>query len=301
MKRSFTVLAVLGALPLAGCSDGGGDAAASAAAEGEAKVAITSAVVKRDDAGRLVTALRGTATPGAILVVGSKRTRANPDGTWALRTTYDRTRGSISVRALADGYADGAADVSQPTRPKLRVLSSTGVTTTSDLTVLKGRVSVSRGALGKVRVTVDGAPATVTGSRWTKTVTLTKGTRRFRIRASRPGADGGQLQMRKTRKLSEFEKAERKARRDAARRAREAAKQARLAAEQNAEAAEEGAGYGGCDPSYSGACLEEGAGDYDCAGGSGDGPNYVSGPITVTGSDPYDLDRDGDGVACENG
>jgi hypothetical protein len=31
---------------------------------------------------------------------------------------------------------------------------------------------------------------------------------------------------------------------------------------------------------------------------AGNGPEY-SGPVRVTGSDPYDLDRDGDGKACE--
>jgi hypothetical protein len=36
-----------------------------------------------------------------------------------------------------------------------------------------------------------------------------------------------------------------------------------------------------------------------CAGGSGNGPEYVDGPITVSGPDPFDLDRDNDGVACE--
>jgi hypothetical protein len=46
-------------------------------------------------------------------------------------------------------------------------------------------------------------------------------------------------------------------------------------------------------------CLEP-ASDYDCAGGSGDGPGYAYGPIYITGSDPYDLDSDGDGVACES-
>ena len=39
-------------------------------------------------------------------------------------------------------------------------------------------------------------------------------------------------------------------------------------------------------------------GDAD-AGGSGNGPKYVTGPVRVTGSDVYDLDRDGDGVACD--
>lgn len=45
-------------------------------------------------------------------------------------------------------------------------------------------------------------------------------------------------------------------------------------------------------------CLPPGS-DVDCAGGSGDGPRYVDGPVSVTGSDPYGLDSDGDGVACE--
>ncbi|NQX28846.1 G5 domain-containing protein [Microbacteriaceae bacterium VKM Ac-2854] len=55
---------------------------------------------------------------------------------------------------------------------------------------------------------------------------------------------------------------------------------------------------GGCDSNYSGACVPI-ASDVDCAGGSGNGPAYVSGPVTVVGSDVYDLDRDGDGIACD--
>src|SRR5215211_5340011 len=55
---------------------------------------------------------------------------------------------------------------------------------------------------------------------------------------------------------------------------------------------------GNCTPGYS-PCLPP-ASDYDCAGGSGDGPKYVDGPVRVTGSDPYDLDRDGDGVGCQS-
>lgn len=39
--------------------------------------------------------------------------------------------------------------------------------------------------------------------------------------------------------------------------------------------------------------------DVDCEGGSGDGPRYV-GKVTVTGADPYGLDRDGDGIGCES-
>ena len=55
---------------------------------------------------------------------------------------------------------------------------------------------------------------------------------------------------------------------------------------------------GDCDPNYTGACLKPDSPDYDCAGGSGDGPDYT-GAVQSVGSDPYDLDRDGDGSACE--
>lgn len=51
-----------------------------------------------------------------------------------------------------------------------------------------------------------------------------------------------------------------------------------------------------CTPGYQ-PCLPP-ASDYDCAGGSGDGPAYT-GYVTVTGSDPYGLDSDGDGAGCE--
>ncbi len=53
-----------------------------------------------------------------------------------------------------------------------------------------------------------------------------------------------------------------------------------------------------CDPNYEGACVPI-ASDVDCAGGSGNGPAYVRGPVYVVGRDIYGLDRDGDGVACE--
>ena len=54
-----------------------------------------------------------------------------------------------------------------------------------------------------------------------------------------------------------------------------------------------------CDPNYSGACVPI-ASDVDCAGGSGNGPAYTSGPVKVIGSDIYDLDRDGNGIGCES-
>jgi micrococcal nuclease len=51
-----------------------------------------------------------------------------------------------------------------------------------------------------------------------------------------------------------------------------------------------------CTPGYS-PCLPP-ASDYDCAGGSGNGPRYT-GFVRVTGSDPYGLDADNDGAGCE--
>jgi hypothetical protein len=53
-----------------------------------------------------------------------------------------------------------------------------------------------------------------------------------------------------------------------------------------------------CDPNYSGACLDPNSADYDCQGGSGDGPDYT-GPVTIVGDDPYGLDADGNNLGCE--
>ena len=61
---------------------------------------------------------------------------------------------------------------------------------------------------------------------------------------------------------------------------------------------EEESGSSGCDPNYSG-CVPI-ASDVDCSGGTGNGPAYVQGPVTVIGHDVYGLDRDGDGIGCED-
>jgi endonuclease YncB( thermonuclease family) len=58
----------------------------------------------------------------------------------------------------------------------------------------------------------------------------------------------------------------------------------------------------GCHPSYAGACVPTGFSDVDCAGGSGNGPGYISDKrFQVVGPDVYGLDgNDNDGVACES-
>jgi hypothetical protein len=94
--------------------------------------------------------------------------------------------------------------------------------------------------------------------------------------------------------------AERKAR--AKRNAKQRVAKARAARERRrqaqATARHKTVAISNCDPSYKGACLDPTASDYDCEGGSGDGPKYT-GTVTVVGDDHFDLDRDGDGTGCD--
>lgn len=57
-----------------------------------------------------------------------------------------------------------------------------------------------------------------------------------------------------------------------------------------------------CTPGYDPCLVDHGGADYDCYGGSGDGPYYTEPGVvyTVTGSDPYGLDADNDGRGCES-
>ena len=50
-----------------------------------------------------------------------------------------------------------------------------------------------------------------------------------------------------------------------------------------------------CTSGYSPCLINHGGADYDCAGGSGNGPYYTKSGVTyaVTGSDPYGLDSNG--------
>ena len=53
-----------------------------------------------------------------------------------------------------------------------------------------------------------------------------------------------------------------------------------------------------CHPSYKLKCLDPKASDYDCIGGSGNGPKYT-GLVKVVGRDVFRLDADHDGWGCE--
>jgi hypothetical protein len=90
-------------------------------------------------------------------------------------------------------------------------------------------------------------------------------------------------------------KAEARAEAEAAALAKAEAK-ARKKARQEAKAAA-AAAASNCNPNYSG-CLDPNSSDYDCAGGSGNGPDYT-GMVQVLGYDEYGLDADGDGIGCE--
>lgn len=104
---------------------------------------------------------------------------------------------------------------------------------------------------------------------------------------------------RRARERRERRAEERRARaRAAARRERREQRRAEAAAQEQAEPEPTPEPVSDCDPNYEGACLDLNSSDYDCEGGSGDGPDYT-GRVEVVGDDPHDLDRDGDGTACE--
>lgn len=120
--------------------------------------------------------------------------------------------------------------------------------------------------------------------------------------AERSEREANELAAQEQREARQQARARRKAKRERERKAIAAqerqeereAEEARRVEEESEEVASSE-----CDPNYSGACLDPYASDYDCAGGSGNGPEYT-GPVTVVGEDHYGLDADGDGSACES-
>jgi hypothetical protein len=115
---------------------------------------------------------------------------------------------------------------------------------------------------------------------------------RTRERKQRARIRREQAQARRERAKARRQRAEAKRQRAEARRRRQELE------EQSAPPPPEPEATASCHPSYE-PCLDPNAGDYDCDGGSGDGPMYT-GSVTVTGPDDYDLDRDGDGTGCDS-
>jgi hypothetical protein len=62
-----------------------------------------------------------------------------------------------------------------------------------------------------------------------------------------------------------------------------------------------GGGGGTCTPGYSPCLVYHGGADYDCYGAGGNGPYFTKPGVTyhVTGSDPYRLDGNNNGLGCE--
>ena len=56
----------------------------------------------------------------------------------------------------------------------------------------------------------------------------------------------------------------------------------------------------GCNRNYA-PCVPDDPVDVDCAGGAGNGPSYVTGPVRVIGKDVYGLDADHNGIGCKAG
>jgi resuscitation-promoting factor RpfB len=60
-----------------------------------------------------------------------------------------------------------------------------------------------------------------------------------------------------------------------------------------APAAGPGSSSDGCSPEYEGTCVPDDVGDVNCS-------DLSATDFASVGSDPYGLDRDGDGIACES-
>jgi hypothetical protein len=115
------------------------------------------------------------------------------------------------------------------------------------------------------------------------------------VKAAKKAAHRAAVQARE----AEHRAAAKAARKAAAHRKAVAARNAAAAAAKKKKAAT--TPVSNCTPGYSPCLVYHDGADYDCAGGSGNGPYYTTAGVvyTVTGADPYGLDADGDGQGCE--
>ncbi len=199
--------------------------------------------------------------------------------------------GVLCLTALLAGIFDGEAE-SRNLTAHLELQAQAASPSSPALTVSEERAAALRRSLAPLEAKVERRR---TGLRSAQAKLL-----RAQTRLSGAEADerrlGERLERARAQERRERERAERREERQRTQEEREAQK---AIEREERETEEEEPEATSCDPNYEGACLQDGIGDYDCAGGSGNGPNYVTGPIYVIGADPFGLDRDGDGVACE--
>lgn len=150
------------------------------------------------------------------------------------------------------------------------------------MTTRKGAITVKGSVTADSAVTVDGEAAAVRGKSFRRRVALPVGENTVEVKATRHGYKAATemvVVVRKRRPIATPEPTP-------------------VATEEPTQAPTEDDKSADCDPNYEGACLDPNSPDYDCEGGSGNGPDYT-GTVRVVGDDPFDLDRDGDGIACE--
>jgi hypothetical protein len=211
----------------------------------------------------------------------------------------------ISALAAAGGGGSSGEPASAEAAPETQAATTTNESTEPtapvDYPALASRVQAARSKVMSFEVKLEPRrkiPADVRralqrSERLVRDGTITANERRSAVAllaVLRQAITSGQL-----RQLVVEAKAEARAEARAAALAKAEAKARKKARREAAAAA--AAATGNCNPNYSG-CLDPNSSDYDCAGGSGNGPDYT-GTVTVIGYDEYGLDADGDGIGCE--
>jgi hypothetical protein len=219
----------------------------------------------------------GAITWGADAILRASRERGRPPFAIARRTSDARFRSTAAVflvLLLAIGASGGGDGTSRETTPREAV--ATAAASRAD-------------KAAETEAAEADAAAKARAERRATAARLQRAERRAARLEQRRRAE----ERRRARLAAEGRRERREAREQ---RALLLAQERELERQQKLEAA--AAESSDCHSSYEGACLDPNASDYDCEGGSGDGPMYT-GTVTVVGPDDYDLERDGDGIACD--
>ena len=198
--------------------------------------------------------VRGTVTAGSQVTVNSQRARIEPSpgsadtDRFARKVRLEPGRNVIRVEATRAGFRPAREEVAvnRPARLRLEIeRPADGASTT------KSTIAVVVRASEGSRVTVNGVRARLgDATSFVARIALELGENTIRARATRAGVDSVARTITVTRKR-------------------------------------------GCHPSYRGACIPPRA-DVDCT-------EISARDFEVVGDDPYGLDADGDGIACESG